>query len=226
MALEVQVGQLFPTPLISTTLEDVDAGKIAAIVYSLRDAGFMFSGRDRGGAQTQGNFFLIDHPEVRKLRDRFFGLIHAFTKGQHHPLLIRGWAVILSRGDASADIAHNHLPYHWSAVYYPQVPALSGGQGNLLLYDPREVFIESPPAAITPHTGMLVMFPSWLRHTVEPVSTIDGDRISISLNATIGPPPDSAAANCPPHRLKKRAPGETPPQEFDPTAAADFPYPP
>jgi hypothetical protein len=225
MAQGIRTDHLFGTPLTTIELDNVDPAKVTRIIYSLRDAGFMYSGPTIAGLQTQGNFLLIDHAEIRKLCDAFVGLIEAVTNGQHHVLHLRGWANILSQGDASADLAHNHLPNHWSAVYYSQVPPLIGTEGQLLILDPREVYVKSKPIGFAPRTGMLVMFPSWLRHTVVPVKRAEADRISVSLNAIIGPPPGAPAANNPPHRMMKRAPGESPIQEFDPSAPADFPYP-
>ncbi|MDR3637174.1 MAG: putative 2OG-Fe(II) oxygenase [Isosphaeraceae bacterium] len=225
MARDIRVGPLFATPLVTTTLDNVDPRKIATVVCALRDAGFMYSGPMVAGLQTQGNFLLIDHPEVRKLRDAFVDVIAAVTNAQDHVLSTRGWANILRKGDASADTPHNHLPNHWSAVYYPQVPALTGHEGHLLVIDPREVFAPGQPVAVPPQTGMFVMFPSWLRHSVVPMRQADGERISVSLNAIIGPRPDAPAACYPPHRLKKRAPGQSPDQEFDPASPASFPYP-
>ncbi len=120
------------------------------------------------------------------------------TKKHDRALHLRGWANILGKDDVSADLPHNHLPYHWSAVYYAQVPALTAGEGSLLLLDPREVFFTGQPVSVTPQTGMFVMFPSWLRHTVVPLRRVTDDRISISLNAIIGPNPNEPAPNFPP----------------------------
>lgn len=225
MAREIRAGQIFGTPLVTGTLDDVDPAKIARVIYALRDAGFMYSGPKVGGVQTQGNFFLIDHPEVRKLHDAFVEVIATVSKGEDRVLHTRAWANIIGKDDLTADTPHNHLPNHWSAVYYPQVPPLTGQEGHLLFFDPREVFFSSKPVVVPPYTGLFVMFPSWLRHTVVPIRQAVADRISVSLNAIIGPRADAPAAMYPPHRMKKRIPGEAFEQEVDPDAPAHFPYP-
>lgn len=225
MATDVRTGQLFATPLVTAMLDEVDALKITRIIHALRDAGFMYSGPAVAGIQTQGNLLLIDHPEVQRLSHAFLGIISALTNRQDHVLSTRGWANILTPGDQSADSPHNHLPNHWSAVYYPHVPTLVNGEGSLLLIDPREVYFPSQPIAVVPRTGMFVMFPSWLRHTVTPLRTGSGERISVSLNAIIGPRPDAPAASFPPHRMKRRRPGDSSAQEFDPSAPPEFAYP-
>ena len=52
-------------------------------------------------------------------------------------------------------IEHHHLPHHWSFVYYVNSP-----KGSAPL-----VFSESNKK-IFPKSGMIVLFPSWLRHHV------------------------------------------------------------
>jgi hypothetical protein len=176
------------------------------------------------GEATQGNLFVIDHPAIVALRNAFIGVISQATNGGDQVLQVRGWANIMRRSDRSHDAPHSHLPYHWSAVYYPLVPALKEREGNIIFFDSKEVYAKSKPLTISPRTGMLIMFPSWLRHTAFPLSEASGDRISVSLNAVCGLPPNAPNMS-PPHRMKKRAPGQDLPQEIDPSAPEHFPYP-
>jgi hypothetical protein len=76
---------------------------------------------------------------------------------------------------------------------------------------------------LPPQEGMMVLFPSWLKHSVIPLRTATEDRISISLNAIIGPLTE--AENYAPHRAKRRSPGTQGPPEFDPASPEQFPYP-
>jgi hypothetical protein len=134
-----------------------------------------------------------------------------------------GWAVLGRPGDRSLDQPHHHLPYHFSAVYYPKVPAaLAAPEGNLVFFDPRETFAGGQPVQLAPQEGMMVLFPSWLKHSVIPLHNTKDDRISISLNAIIGTLSD--AENYPPHRARKREPNTTGPQEFDPSSPEEFAY--
>jgi hypothetical protein len=142
--------------------------------------------------------------------------------GLPNVLQMVGWAVLGRPGDMSLDKPHNHLPYHFSAVYYPKVPALQAPAGNIVFFDPRETFAGGQPVQLPPQEGMMVLFPSWLKHSVVPHNAAD-DRISISLNATIGTL--SAAQNYPPHRGKRHQPGSAAPQEFDPASPEQFDYP-
>jgi uncharacterized protein (TIGR02466 family) len=83
----------------------------------------------------------------------------------------------------------------WSGVYY-----VSGGKpdsndplnGKLELLDPRvgvnmlrlEQGIFGGRYLVEPMPGLMVMFPSWLKHMVHPFSG-SGERISISFNAYV-----------------------------------------
>ena len=87
---------------------------------------------------------------------------------------------------------HVHGGSFWSAVYY--VRAGEGEGGQLVLHDPRMPalrmhapglrFKDMGPdvrAEVQPKSGMLVLFPAWLLHSVEPWQG-DGHRISIAMN--------------------------------------------
>jgi len=94
---------------------------------------------------------------------------------------------------------HCHPAAFWSAVYYPDPGGseIEGNGGELLLEDPRypTAYMTVPDLlfrdanrdpmqsliSIRPVTGRIVMFPSWLRHSVRPHEG-DRDRISIALN--------------------------------------------
>lgn len=121
------------------------------------------------------------------------------------------WANV--NGPGSANQLHCHPGAFWSGVYYPD--AADAGQGDaggeLLLEDPRYpmAYMNVPDLvlrygdgqpmpsqyAIRPETGMLVLFPSWLRHSVRAYRG-RGERVSIALNLTLVPAAsgDSSAA--------------------------------
>jgi uncharacterized protein (TIGR02466 family) len=99
-------------------------------------------------------------------------------------------------------MVHSHGASFWSAVYY--VRAGDGERGRLLLHDPRmpalrmhapmlqfKDFGPEGMARIKPVEGQIVLFPSWLSHSVEPWDGED-ERISIALNLTAPLPPSGA----------------------------------
>ena len=221
MPLSLKVHPVFATPLLVAHLPHVDNKALADIIYSLRDANLLYGGGRLGGLQTQGNILQIDRTPVRQLAEAFVEMIGQM--GAPSVLQMVGWAVLGRPGDMSLDQPHNHLPYHFSAVYYPKVPKLTEPEGNIVFFDPRETFAGGPPVQLPPQEGMMVLFPSWLKHSVVPLHHATDDRISISLNAIIGTLTD--ADNYLPHRATKRLPGTVGPQQFDPTSPLQFPYP-
>jgi uncharacterized protein (TIGR02466 family) len=96
---------------------------------------------------------------------------------------------------------HFHPGWFWSAVAYLDDgydgSDLAGLGGELKLRDPRmpgnrmaapgwrvrEANGSEQPAdlAVRPHKGLLVLFPSWLQHAVNPLVTA-GQRVSLAMN--------------------------------------------
>jgi len=118
-------------------------------------------------------------PEERKKKDQF---------------RLRGWININKPGDFNT--LHSHPGCFLSATYYVKVPTGMKG-GEIYFRDPRGPAVamyETPGIElpwvgsgmgipITPATGKLLIFPSWLEHRVE-VFAGDGERISIAFNAS------------------------------------------
>ena len=103
------------------------------------------------------------------------------------------WANVCRTGHYNA--LHNHPNNHWSGVYYVEAGITTPNwprSGVLELQDPRggAEMADTPgnafgrTIAITAVTGMLVVFPSWLYHWVNPYHG-EGVRISIAFNSRI-----------------------------------------
>jgi uncharacterized protein (TIGR02466 family) len=114
------------------------------------------------------------------------------------------WANVSSRG--ASNQTHSHPGAYWSAVYYvddgyegsedrelggelvfldPRMPTVRGGTPDLRYrlagsdYDHHETWFR-------PRSGIIVIFPSWLMHSVRPYHG-SSERISIALNMTPRP---------------------------------------
>ncbi|WP_299410886.1 TIGR02466 family protein [Acaryochloris sp. IP29b_bin.148] len=106
------------------------------------------------------------------------------------------WAIINAPG--SLNRAHIHPGHLWSGVYYVQAPPNSG---SIEFTDPRTEHLMLTPNLATnqprvrgvwktvefqPQPGRMLMFPSWLYHTVHPNMTEEtgdkGERVCISFN--------------------------------------------
>jgi uncharacterized protein (TIGR02466 family) len=101
------------------------------------------------------------------------------------------WGNLHRRGDAIG--WHRHPNSFISGVYYAEVPEPCS---ELLFNDPRKAELvfdvatsentqwNMPVYPFAPAAGTMLLFPSWLEHTVVP-NPGDGERISISFNVML-----------------------------------------
>lgn len=106
------------------------------------------------------------------------------------------WSIINAPG--SSNKAHIHPGSHWSGVYYVHAPQ---NAGDIEFTDPRTSHIMDQldfepgkqrskenwtKVRFTPKAGKMIIFPSWLYHSVDPNMSDktgkDGERVIISFN--------------------------------------------
>lgn len=111
-------------------------------------------------------------------------------------LSFEGWACVSRAGDYNR--LHSHPGWMLSGVYYVSPGVLIDKQpdsGLLEFVDPRPAadwlrlawLTGSSREVILPREGLLVIFPSWLSHYVNPYAH-DEPRIAIAFNATVTTP--------------------------------------
>lgn len=117
-------------------------------------------------------------------------------------VLLELWSIVNPPG--SYNSAHIHPGVHFSGVYYVQAPPKSG---NLVLRDPRSAALMMPlvhgaqaqahralqsSVPVEPKAGRIVVFPSWLMHSVEPNLAQgtggEAERVILSFNLGQTPP--------------------------------------
>ena len=178
---------LFGTPLFSTTLEHAEQlnDELAELIdHEQRDAaGARRSMAGEASFRTDDHFLQRPEAAVRSLHSAL--LVHAERALQYGQprrlrleLELHGWAI--SHGHGGSQVPHVHPIAQWSGVYYVRVPrrVASGGAGGCLrVTDPRpaammvtlgandQQFLEARTVCPTP--GLLVLFPSWLSHSVD-----------------------------------------------------------
>jgi hypothetical protein len=119
-------------------------------------------------------------------------IVHNLPRSKHHKLENFGiyqWVNINKKGDFNT--RHHHDPFSGialSGVFYVKVPQNSG---KIVFYDPRATLTTaldqmyyhngSDSFSIEPEENLLLIFPSWLYHSVDPNES-DEDRISVSFN--------------------------------------------
>lgn len=106
------------------------------------------------------------------------------------PFKLQSWINLHDRG--GFNFLHVHEGCLLSGCFYLKVPSASG---NLVFRDPRPGVIHGyvkgavpngySDIQLTPDAGLLVLFPCWMEHFVEPHDS-DEPRISISFNAVAG----------------------------------------
>ena len=186
---------LFATPVIIDELEaaaELNAELEAVILARMEsDPGLRLS--NQGGWQSSHDLHAWAGEAGKHILAHAAALATANTaadQGTGIRWAVDAWANVSTTG--AANRAHVHGGSFWSAVYYVRVG--SGEGGGLVLHDPRmpalrmhapslrfkdcgsEVF-----ASIQPKAGLMVLFPAWLSHAVEPWQG-DQPRISIVMN--------------------------------------------
>ena len=106
---------------------------------------------------------------------------------------VQAWAMVMRHGDHA--LVHDHAEAHFSVAYYPDAGdadlELHPDSGKLNFVDPRRggtvipgIDLFPTQFAITPQSGLLVVFPGWLQHFVQPYRG-GRPRVSISCNVRI-----------------------------------------
>lgn len=139
---------------------------------------------------------LFDRPAFKKLGDVIMTESAAFAKSygldiDRYPLRLNEcWVNVYGQGDAQ-DV-HVHRNSVLSGIYYVAAPPESG---ELLFHSPMSEVMLEPPTTdmnlfnvpvrnVTPSAGTMILFRSWLRHSVKPTKGKE-ERISVAFNLTM-----------------------------------------
>lgn len=119
----------------------------------------------------------------------------------HYRFAVQAWATVMRHGDHT--LVHDHTEAHFAVVYYPDAGdadlEMFPDSGRLCFVDPRRgtsvipgVELFPSQYAIEPRTGMLVVFPGYLQHFVQPYHG-GRPRVSISCNVRLEVDPTGAS---------------------------------
>ncbi|HEX4420751.1 MAG TPA: putative 2OG-Fe(II) oxygenase [Kofleriaceae bacterium] len=136
---------------------------------------------------------------VGGVQQTFFELVRgqAATAGQRYRFGVQAWAMVMRHGDHT--LVHDHADAHFSVVYYADAGDADltryPDSGKLTLMDPRRggtviSGVELAPSlyVIEPRAGLLVVFPGWLQHFVQPYRGTR-PRVTISCNVRLDADP-------------------------------------
>ena len=182
---------LFPTYLWRSKTDTATSGPMNKNILDLLEkwtGGFENSTGDK--VQTTQKLDL--QPELAPLIEFVDGAVNSvldFLKAEHRGFKITGcWANVSPPGVSHG--RHSHPNNFLSGVYYVASPE---GGDFITFYDPRPQppIMSPPPREIAPvnagkasmkvETGDLILFPSWLFHSVPP-NRSDQYRVSIAFN--------------------------------------------
>lgn len=192
---------LFGTPVIIEEIEDAETvnAELEKLIAERRKVDGGVNRSNKGGGWHSTQDFPLWSGEVGRELIRKIGALaraHTSTAGGAPlpPWVIEGWVNVSTAG--ASNLHHIHGGSFWSAVYYVRAPKSESGQ--LVVYDPRmpQLRMYAPSLRfknsgveqvfrIRPKSGTIIMFPSWLQHSVEPFEG-EGERISIAFNLMVG----------------------------------------
>ena len=192
----------FGTPISSYLWPDSETlnADLKRVILEKEAASEGISRSNVGGWHSEPDLFLWNEGCTEILKDRVGSFAADLTRmvtASDTPRKINFhmdcWANVSRRGHYNN--VHDHPGAMWSGVYY-----VSGGEpdndiytnGKLEFLDPRvginmlnlEQGLFSGRYLVDPLPGLMVMFPSWLKHMVHPFSG-EGERISISFNVYV-----------------------------------------
>lgn len=199
------VDRLFFTPLVTFRLADAEQRNPLLLqeIADLRRSDAGVGRSNRGGWHSRDDLFSRTEPGLAALARELAATAHEATRllapntdfGRLR-LECEGWINVNPPGSFNAP--HDHPGWYWSGAYYVAVPEAApdvrgddptegcieflDGRTNLRALSPIDAPCMHSKVTLRPEAGMLVLFPSHLRHWVYP-NRADQDRVSVAFNA-------------------------------------------
>ena len=191
----------FPTPISCRVIPEADTvnQRLQRIILERMDESGGVRKSNVNGWHSEEDLFQWPNPEVAQLLEWIGQAVKSmtvFTTGAEKvsgEIDAWGWANVSWPG--SYNKPHIHPDSMWSGVYYVDAgttPEEHQDSGLLEFLDPRSgidiLKIPGMPFSgsfkMRPSTGMMVLFPGWLYHFVNPYQG-EGMRISIAFNVRV-----------------------------------------
>ena len=192
---------IFPTPVQISEVENAAALNARLLPVIAESRAVTPNSRPDSWASTVYTTLnsvdqLHEIPDFAELRDIILREAGAFADTlrldrEHFNLRITDcWFNVYGPKDGQE--AHLHANNLISGSYYVQAPE---GASGLMFHSPMDGNMIAPPFTemnsynslsleMPVKEGLIVLFPSWLRHSVRP-SAVDAERISVSFNLTM-----------------------------------------
>ena len=198
---EKKIYNLFPVPIFHYKVENYKEINEELINYilKLKKKDKIGNNRSNIGGWHSPNFDLVKEETpihfINKFKDFLKNIIINEFGWEYLPnkqRIVAMWAIINKKN--SFNIMHNHQNCYLSASYYVKKPERSG---DISFFDPVEpktyrypekekgTFHSNQVVTLKPEEGDLLVFPSYLYHSVQP-NLSDEDRVVISFNIDLG----------------------------------------
>ena len=198
---EKKIYNLFPVPIFHYKVENYKEINEELINYilKLKKKDKIGNNRSNIGGWHSPNFDLVEEETpihfINKFKDFLKNIIINEFGWEYLPnkqRIVAMWAIINKKN--SFNIMHNHQNCYLSASYYVKKPERSG---DISFFDPVEpktyrypekekgTFHSNQVVTLKPEEGDLLVFPSYLYHSVQP-NLSDEDRVVISFNIDLG----------------------------------------
>jgi uncharacterized protein (TIGR02466 family) len=189
---QANVHHLFPTALFAFSIADYASlnQPLLETIYRLKQQDTGASASNVLGWHSKSTLFELD--EIKPLKSLIDAAVLEVSQtvgyGNVQIKAANCWANVNPK--YASNKIHDHANCLLSGVYYVKAPKDSG---QLMFYDPRsaKTFYKPLVSNFTAYTadaiahaaeeGLMLIFPSWLKHGVEP-NLSNEDRVSISFN--------------------------------------------
>ena len=206
--LQLEVLDLFPTPIVVATMPDAEPlnAELKRIILAREKTSESVERSNRGGWQSSWDMHEWGGEPIRKVLAYARAIVDDATvdrAGKRHKLTwrINCWANVNRSGHGNQ--FHTHPGALWSASYYVDDGGIDadrslGGEFEILdprgvapsMYAPQLTFPGPDYVALgesqrlSPRAGVFIVFPSWLSHGVCPYRGTR-ERISIAINFSL-----------------------------------------
>ena len=198
--MEIKKGYIFPKPFWSSLLE-VNIVDLQEECFEIRNniPSKNKSNLGQNSYHSPNLLNLQNPPEILKLMKQITNCIQTIHQQsrRENVRLVDFWININGKG--GSNVPHTHPGAKYSGVFYIKVPKEMKGGNLFLLRDYNETYLTSqenmgffkqgynllpndlPKIPVKPLEKLLIVFPSWLPHSVE-FNDTDEERISLSFN--------------------------------------------
>jgi uncharacterized protein (TIGR02466 family) len=197
MAKHGQIENIFPTPIFWCVIKNADGlnAQLCEVILEHERTTPSVAKSNQGGWQSPPDFFQWDDLAVTALGRLVMGAVNIATARIHVPVTLKiafqlyGWAAVSRKGHYNT--THVHPGATWSGTYYvdagDETSDAPGAQlefSHPITASPMNFFPGILPSArlVRPQTGMIILFPSYLQHSVRMYGG-ERPRVCVPFNA-------------------------------------------